>query len=94
MFDLLREEQEVIDAPGAGPLTVKRGAVEFNNVTFGYLPERLVLKNVTFTVPTGQTVALVCLKTLLNCKRECHRVPLRGLFFLTVLYCVLGWAVW
>ncbi|KAJ8953628.1 hypothetical protein NQ314_007233 [Rhamnusium bicolor] len=59
MFDLLREEQEVIDAPGAGPISVKRGAVEFNNVTFGYLPERLVLKNVTFSVPTGKTVALV-----------------------------------
>uniref|UniRef100_V5GJI0 ATP-binding cassette sub-family B member 6 n=1 Tax=Anoplophora glabripennis TaxID=217634 RepID=V5GJI0_ANOGL len=59
MFDLLREEQEVIDAPGAGPISVKRGAVEFNNVTFGYLPERLVLKNVTFSVPSGKTVALV-----------------------------------
>lgn len=61
MFDLLREEQEVIDAPGAGPLVVKRGGVEFNNVTFGYLPERLVLRNVTFYVPAGQTIALVCL---------------------------------
>ncbi|CAG9818734.1 unnamed protein product [Phaedon cochleariae] len=59
MFDLLREEQEIIDAPGAGPLAVKRGAVEFNNVTFGYLPERLILKNVTFSVPSGKTVALV-----------------------------------
>ncbi|KAF2900621.1 hypothetical protein ILUMI_05560 [Ignelater luminosus] len=59
MFDLLREEQEVIDAPGAGPIIVKRGAVQFNNVTFGYLPERNVLKNVTFDVPAGKTVALV-----------------------------------
>lgn len=59
MFDLLREDQEVIDAPNAGPITVKRGAVEFNNVSFGYLPERLVLKNVTFSVPPGKTIALV-----------------------------------
>ncbi|KAG5895499.1 hypothetical protein JTB14_034815 [Gonioctena quinquepunctata] len=59
MFDLLREEQEVIDAPGAGPLSVKKGSVEFNNVTFGYLPERLVIKNITFLVPAGKTVALV-----------------------------------
>lgn len=59
MFDLLREEQEVIDAPGAGPLIVKRGNVEFKNVSFGYLPERLVLKNISFTVPEGKTVALV-----------------------------------
>jgi ATP-binding cassette subfamily B (MDR/TAP) protein 6 len=59
MFDLLREDQDIIDAPNAGPITVKRGAVEFNNVSFGYLPERLVLKNVTFSVPPGKTVALV-----------------------------------
>lgn len=59
MFDLLREDQEVIDAPGSGPISIKRGAVEFNNVTFGYLPEKLVLKNVTFSVPAGKTVALV-----------------------------------
>ncbi|CAH0548530.1 unnamed protein product [Brassicogethes aeneus] len=59
MFDLLKEPQEIIDAPGATDISVKRGAVEFNNVTFGYIPERLVLKNVTFSVPQGKTVALV-----------------------------------
>lgn len=59
MFDLLREEQDIIDAPGASTLMVKRGNVEFKNVNFGYLPERLVLKNITFTVPEGKTVALV-----------------------------------
>ena len=59
MFDLLRENQEVIDAPGAGPLIVNRGEVEFTNVSFGYVPERVVLKNISFTVPAGKTVALV-----------------------------------
>lgn len=59
MFELLREEQEVIDAPGAGPLIVKRGEVEFSNVTFGYNPERIVLRNVSFTVPFGKTIAFV-----------------------------------
>ncbi|XP_030748456.1 ATP-binding cassette sub-family B member 6, mitochondrial-like [Sitophilus oryzae] len=59
MFDLLKEDQDIIDAPGAGPLVVKKGAVEFNNVTFNYVPERLVLKNITFSVPPGKTVALV-----------------------------------
>lgn len=59
MFDLLREDQEVIDAPGAGPIICKKGAVDFNNVSFGYVPERLILKNVTFSVPSGKTVALV-----------------------------------
>lgn len=59
MFDLLKEEQDVIDAPGAGSLLLGRGTVEFTNVSFGYLPEKLVLKNITFTVPAGKTVALV-----------------------------------
>ena len=59
MFELLREEQEVIDAPGAGPLIVKRGQVEFNNVNFGYVPERVILKNVSFVAPAGKTIAFV-----------------------------------
>lgn len=59
MFELLREEEEVIDAPGAGPLDVKRGQVEFSNVSFGYSHEKLVLRNISFTVPAGKTVALV-----------------------------------
>ncbi|KAM0730260.1 ATP-binding cassette sub-family B member 6 [Formica fusca] len=59
MFELLREEQEVIDAPGAGLLDVKRGQVEFLNISFGYTPEKLILRNVSFTVPAGKTVALV-----------------------------------
>uniref|UniRef100_A0A7G3AS55 ATP-binding cassette sub-family B member 6 n=1 Tax=Lutzomyia longipalpis TaxID=7200 RepID=A0A7G3AS55_LUTLO len=59
MFDLMREEQEVIDAPGAGPLLIVRGGIDFSNVSFGYSPEKLVLNNVSFTVPPGKTTALV-----------------------------------
>lgn len=59
MFELLREEEEVIDAPGAGPLIVKRGEVEFANVSFGYNAERIVLRNISFNVPSGKTVAFV-----------------------------------
>lgn len=60
MFDLLKEEQEVIDAPGAGELAVIRGgSIDFSDVTFGYTPERFVLRNVSFSVPAGKTVAIV-----------------------------------
>lgn len=59
MFELLREEQEIIDAPGAGPLDIKHGQVEFLNVSFGYTPEKLVLRNVSFVAPAGKTIALV-----------------------------------
>lgn len=58
MFDLMREEEEIVDAIDAPPLTLSRGGIEFTNVTFGYSPERVILKNVTFSVPPGKTVAL------------------------------------
>ncbi|MDE6060188.1 MAG: ABC transporter ATP-binding protein/permease, partial [Clostridia bacterium] len=35
------------------------GEVEFENVTFGYVPEKTVLKNVTLTAKPGQKIALV-----------------------------------
>lgn len=59
MFDLMHEEQEVIDAPNAGPLVVVRGGIEFNNVTFGYSPDRVVLRNISFNVSSGKTIAFV-----------------------------------
>ncbi|XP_075221420.1 ABC transporter ATP-binding protein/permease Hmt-1 [Lycorma delicatula] len=59
LLELLSEEPEVIDAPGALPLAVTKGAVEFRNVSFAYNRERLVLRNITFTVPPGKTMALV-----------------------------------
>ncbi|XP_036328616.1 ATP-binding cassette sub-family B member 6, mitochondrial [Rhagoletis pomonella] len=59
MFDLLKEDQEVFDAPGAAPLITAGAGIEFSNVTFGYTPEKIVLRNVSFTVPAGKTVAIV-----------------------------------
>ncbi|XP_011635497.1 ATP-binding cassette sub-family B member 6, mitochondrial [Pogonomyrmex barbatus] len=59
MFELLRQEKEVIDAPGAELLDVKHGQVEFSNISFGYTPEKLVLRNISFIVPAGKTIALV-----------------------------------
>lgn len=59
MFDLLKEDQEVIDAPDAPELMISRGGIEFSNVTFGYTPGRVILKNISFSVPSGRTIALV-----------------------------------
>ncbi|XP_065206323.1 ATP-binding cassette sub-family B member 6 [Planococcus citri] len=59
MFDLLGEQPDIRDSPGALPIEVSRGQVEFRNVTFSYLPERTVLKNLSFLVEPGKTVALV-----------------------------------
>jgi len=59
MFDLLDVRQEIVDRPGAQPLAVGEGRVEFRDVQFAYDPARQILKGVSFTVPAGKTVAIV-----------------------------------
>jgi len=59
MFALLGQPQEVQDAPGAGPLVVSGGEVRFDHVDFAYDPARQILADVDFTIPAGQTVAVV-----------------------------------
>ena len=59
MFDLLHSEAEVVDRPGARPLHVDGGEIVFEHVDFGYDPRRPILKDVSFTVPAGKTVAIV-----------------------------------
>jgi len=59
MFRLLHQPREVTDKPGAKPLVVSGGDIRFDNVVFGYDPERVVLKGISFTVPAGKTVAIV-----------------------------------
>ena len=59
MFKLLDVQQEVADAGNARPLTLTGGQLEFDNVCFDYNPERKILKNVSFKVPPGKTVAIV-----------------------------------
>lgn len=59
MFDLLQEEQEIVDRPDAKALHLTAGEVSFDSVSFGYDARRPILKNVSFTIPAGNTVAVV-----------------------------------
>ncbi len=59
MFGLLEQPAEVTDKPGARPLQVSDGAVEFDKVEFGYDPARPILKGVSFCVEHGHTLAIV-----------------------------------
>jgi ATP-binding cassette subfamily B protein len=59
MFRLLEVNVEVADKPAARPLQVAGGRVEFDRVVFGYDPERVILHDLSFTVPAGHTVAIV-----------------------------------
>ena len=59
LFRLLDREPEVRDRPGAAPPARPVELIEFSNVTFGYDPAEPVIRNVSFTVERGRTVALV-----------------------------------
>jgi ATP-binding cassette subfamily B protein len=53
------EEVEITNRPGAGPLRVSSGRIEFNRVGFGYLSHRRLFDDLTLTVKPGEHVALV-----------------------------------
>ncbi len=59
MFDLLRVNTEIADKADAKALIVTDAAIEFDHVWFHYNEERTILKDVSFTVPAGHTVAIV-----------------------------------
>src|SRR3569832_291183 len=59
MFSILARPTEIVDVPGAQPLTVTSGAIRFDDVAFAYDPARRILKGVSFEVPAGKTVAVV-----------------------------------
>jgi len=59
MFNLMGVEQEIQDKPNAAPISVENGEIEFKNVKFHYDEDRKILKDVSFKVPAGKTVAIV-----------------------------------
>ncbi len=60
MFTLMDREREVADQAGAQPLALQ-GAPEvvFDRVSFAYESDRPILKDISFTIPAGKTVAVV-----------------------------------
>ena len=59
MFTLLKVNAEIKDKPGAEALCVDDAEVVFDNVSFAYDPERPILRNLSFSIPPGKTVAIV-----------------------------------
>jgi ATP-binding cassette subfamily B protein len=59
MFDLLGQPEEVTDTKNASDLIIKGGQIEFDNISFGYDQERVILSNLSLTINKGETVAIV-----------------------------------
>jgi len=59
IMDVMDEEPNVLDKPGATPLPTSRGHVRFDHVRFGYGDGPDVLHDLDLDVPAGTTVALV-----------------------------------
>jgi len=59
VFEVIDEQAELTDAPGAGALADVAGEVVFDHVDFCYVPGVPVIKDVSLRAEPGQTVALV-----------------------------------
>jgi len=59
VIEVLATEQEVTNNPGARPLTSVQGHIRFEKVNFGYETDRPILRDVSFEVLPGQTIAIV-----------------------------------
>ncbi|KEZ43114.1 Iron-sulfur clusters transporter ATM1, mitochondrial [Scedosporium apiospermum] len=60
LFNLQKVNVTVTDAPDAKPLALpKGGEIKFENVSFGYHPDRPILRNLNLTIPAGKKVAIV-----------------------------------
>ncbi|PNP60276.1 hypothetical protein THARTR1_00300 [Trichoderma harzianum] len=59
LFNLQKVNVNIVEKPTAKPLAlIKGGEIKFENVSFGYHPERPILNNLTVTIPAGKKVAV------------------------------------
>lgn len=59
IFVILDEADEQPEASHLETISSPKGAIEFKNVQFGYTPEKILMKNVDFSVQPKKTVAIV-----------------------------------
>ena len=59
IFEMLDEEEEIPDVPYPEVLENAKGAIAFENVSFGYTPDKLLMKNISFNAEPGQKIAVV-----------------------------------
>ncbi len=59
LASLLAQKPDITDRPGAQPIALRGGEVRFKDVDFGYDPRRPILTDLDFTIPAGQSLAVV-----------------------------------
>jgi ATP-binding cassette subfamily B protein len=59
ILEITDTPRNVEDLPDAKDIKIEKGRLEFENVTFGYVKDRPVLDNVTFTVEPGEKIAIL-----------------------------------
>ncbi|RKP37809.1 P-loop containing nucleoside triphosphate hydrolase protein, partial [Dimargaris cristalligena] len=59
LFGLQNVNSQVVDSPNARDLVWRGGEIRFEDVTFGYHPDRPILSNFSFVIPAGQKTAIV-----------------------------------
>ncbi len=59
VFEIIDTRPTILDAPDARPLGRVAGEIELDDASFAYLPGRPVLRDISLTVPAGETLALV-----------------------------------
>lgn len=59
LASLLAQKPDVTNRPGAQPIELRGGEVRFEAVDFGYDPRRPILTGLDFTIPAGQSLAVV-----------------------------------
>ena len=59
IFEILDTPSDIQDKEGAQPIPPIQGRVTFDHVSFTYDHEKMILKNVSFDIPAGKTIALV-----------------------------------
>ena len=59
VFAILDEDEEITDKENAETMEGMKGFVEIKNVTFGYNPDKVILKNINLYAKPGQKVAFV-----------------------------------
>ena len=59
VLEMTDAPRNVEDLPDAKDIKIEKGKLELENVTFGYVKDRHVLNNVTFTVQPGEKIAIL-----------------------------------